>query len=168
MSSKVNILISYELIFKNSLKNNLLKIITILNFCFLLGIEETPRGNETRMLYAGPLDNSKAVFGVGRFHLVAEIHEEAGAYTNFDIDTNFVTVLPLREAYEAYGFDAEVKKYKDTGDSARTAMLLQVQYSFHNYQKFSACTYCTIYFKTLTLKINRCRSLPNCFIQLSR
>ena len=78
------------------------------------------------MLYAGPLDNSKANFGKGRFHLIAEIHEEAGAYTTYDIDTNFVTVLPSREAYEAYDFESEVKKFKDTGDSARTAMLLQV------------------------------------------
>ena len=78
------------------------------------------------MLYAGPLDNAKAVFGVGRFHLFAEVHEEAGAYTLYDINTNFPVILPTREAYEAYDFEGEVKKYKDTGDSSRTAMLLQV------------------------------------------
>ena len=63
---------------------------------------------------------------MGKFHLFAEIHEEAGAYTVFDIDTAFTVILPLREKYEAYDFSAEVKKYTDTGDSARTAMLLQV------------------------------------------
>ena len=62
-------------------------------------MEVTPRGNETRLLYAGPLDNSKAVFGVGKYHLFAEIHEEAGAYTVYDIDTTFVTVLPTREGF---------------------------------------------------------------------
>ena len=34
-------------------------------------VEQTARGNETRLLYAGPLDNTKAVFGVGKFHLFA-------------------------------------------------------------------------------------------------
>ena len=48
------------------------------------------------MLYAGPLDNSKAVLGVGKFHLFAEIHESAGAYTVSDIDTSFIVQMPTR------------------------------------------------------------------------
>ena len=65
-------------------------------------IEETPRGNETRLLYSGPLDKSKAVFGVGKYHLFAEIWDEAGAFSIYDIDTSFRTVLPTQELYEAF------------------------------------------------------------------
>ena len=63
---------------------------------FYLAIQETTKGNETTMLYAGPLDNSKAVLGVGKFHLFAEIHESAGAYTVADIDTSFIVQMPTR------------------------------------------------------------------------
>lgn len=93
------------------------------------GIEETPRGNETRLLYAGPLDNSKAVFGVGKVTLLAEIHDEAGAFAVYTIDPAFKTILPTKDAYFAFNFSAEVKKYSDTGDTSRTAMLLQVKFN---------------------------------------
>ena len=58
-------------------------------------VEVTPRGNETRLLYAGPLDNAKAVFGFGKFHLFAEIWDEAGAFATFDINTAFTTIILL-------------------------------------------------------------------------
>ena len=92
-------------------------------------VEVTPRGNETRLLYAGPLDSSKAVFGVGKFHLFAEIWDEAGAFATFDIDTAFTTILPSQEQYEAYDIAADVKKFKDTGDAGRIAMILQADAS---------------------------------------
>ena len=105
-------------------------------------VEQTARGNETRLLYAGPLDNTKAVFGVGRFHLFAgdtsnqtvpillrcvpEIHEEAGAFTVADIDTAFALVMPTQDQYESYDIRADIKKFKDIGDASRIAMILQV------------------------------------------
>ena len=92
-------------------------------------VEVTPRGNETRLLYAGPLDNSKAVFGVGKFHLFAEIWDEAGAYANFDIDTSFTTLLPTQEQYEAYDIAADIKAFKDVGDAGRISMILQADAS---------------------------------------
>ena len=91
--------------------------------------EETARGNETKLLYAGPLDNAKAVFGVGKYHLFAEIWEEAGAYATFDIDTAFTTKMPRQEQYESYDLIADLKAFKDVGDSARTAMILQADAS---------------------------------------
>ena len=109
-------------------------------------VEQTARGNETRLLYAGPLDNTKAVFGVGKFHLFAgnstpngslmllrqcllsppEIHEEAGAFTVADIDTGFTLVMPTQDQYESYDIRADIKKFKDIGDASRIAMILQV------------------------------------------
>ena len=106
-------------------------------------VEQTARGNETRLLYAGPLDNTKAVFGVGKFHLFAgtvrfshhshvietrvpEIHEEAGAFTVADIDTAFTLVMPTQDQYESYDIRADIKKFKDIGDASRIAMILQV------------------------------------------
>ena len=92
-------------------------------------MEVTPRGNETRLLYAGPLDNAKAVFGFGKFHLFAEIWDEAGAFASSDINTAFTTIMPTREQYEAYDIAADIKKYKDTGDAGRISMILQADAS---------------------------------------
>ena len=39
----------------------------------LLAVEEVQDGFKSRLLYAGPLDNAKVVFGVGRFRLNAEV-----------------------------------------------------------------------------------------------
>ena len=92
-------------------------------------VEETARGNETRLLYSGPLDNSKAVFGVGKYYLYAEIWDEAGAYSIYDIDTSFQAILPTQEQYDAYDIAGELKAFKDVGDGSRVAMILQA--SFH-------------------------------------
>ena len=40
----------------------------------------TDTGNETTLLYAGPLTNSEVVLPVGEFELQAEIYDEANAY----------------------------------------------------------------------------------------
>ena len=68
----------------------------------------------------------QAVFGVGKYHLYAEIWEEAGAYTVFDIDTAFRTVMPTQEQYESYDLTGDLKAFTDVGDSSRIAMILQV------------------------------------------
>ena len=90
-------------------------------------VEETARGNETRLLYSGPLDNSKAVFGVGKYYLYAEIWDEAGAYSIYDIDTSFQAILPTQEQYDAYDLAGELKAFKDVGDGSRVAMILQAR-----------------------------------------
>ena len=92
-------------------------------------IEETPRGNETRLLYSGPLDKSKAVFGVGKYYLYAEIWDEAGAYSTYDIETEFRLRLPTQEQYEAYDLTGDLKKFTDVGDGGRVAMILQADAS---------------------------------------
>ena len=81
------------------------------------------------MLGAGPLDNIKAVFGVGIFHLYAEVWDEAGAFTTHDIDQAFTTFLPTQDQYESYDINADVKAFKDVGDAARIAMILQADSS---------------------------------------
>ena len=92
-------------------------------------IEETPRGNETRLLYSGPLDKSKAVFGVGKYYLFAEIWDEAGAFSTYDIATEFRLVLPTQEQYEAYDLQGQLKAFTDVGDGGRVAMILQADAS---------------------------------------
>ena len=96
---------------------------------FSVVVEETARGNETRLLYAGPLDNAKALFGVGKYHLFAEIWEEAGAFAVYDIDKAFKTVMPTQEQYENYDKTADLKAFQDVGDSSRIAMILQADAS---------------------------------------
>ena len=39
----------------------------------LSAVEEVQDGYKSRLLYAGPLDNAKVIFGVGRFKLNAEV-----------------------------------------------------------------------------------------------
>jgi hypothetical protein len=112
-------------------------------FCSPLAVEEVQGGAlESKLLYAGPLDNAKVVFGVGQFQLKAEvcfmpslphvltldiqIWDEAGAFTIFTMETEFQTILPTQEQYEAYEKQADIQKYKDIGDASRIAMILQV------------------------------------------
>lgn len=57
-----------------------------------------------------------------------EIHESAGAYTLTDMDTSFVVEMPTRDQYEAYDFAGILKGFKDTGNTNRMAMMLQVIY----------------------------------------
>ena len=40
---------------------------------FITAVEEVQDGFKSRLLYAGPLDNAKVLFGVGRFKLNAEV-----------------------------------------------------------------------------------------------
>ena len=81
------------------------------------------------MLGAGPLDNIKAVLGVGIFHLYAEIWDEAGAFAIYNIDQEFTTILPTQEQYESYDINADIKEFKDVGDAPRIAMILQADAS---------------------------------------
>ena len=71
----------------------------------------------------------KAVFGVGVFHLYAEVWDEAGAFSLYDINQKFSTKLPTQEQYESYDINADVKKFKDVGDAPRIAMILQADAS---------------------------------------
>ena len=75
------------------------------------------------------MDNIKAVFGVGIFHLYAEIWEEAGAFTIYDIDQTYTTILPTQDQYESFDIAADVKTFKDIGDAGRIAMILQADAS---------------------------------------
>ena len=77
------------------------------------------------MLYSGPLPEAKVVLPMGEFHLIAEIHEEAGAYAEFDIDTRFPTYLPDQQDYEKVDIRAMLAKYAEIGDQARVSQILQ-------------------------------------------
>ena len=98
------------------------------------GKEQTDRGERTNMLYAGPLPEAKVVLPLGEFHLIAEIHEEAGAYAEFDIDLRFPTYLPDQQDYEKLDIRAMLKKYAEIGDQARVSQILQadVNISFNS------------------------------------
>ena len=86
--------------------------------------ENTDRGVQTSLLYAGPLPDAKVVLPMGEFHLVAEIHEEAGAYAEYDISTRFPTYLPDQQDYEKMDVTADLKKYAEIGDQARISQIL--------------------------------------------
>ena len=77
------------------------------------------------MLYSGPLPEAKVVLPMGEFHLIAEIHEEAGAYAQFDIDTRFPTYLPDQQDYEKVDIRAMLARYAEIGDQARVSQILQ-------------------------------------------
>ena len=60
----------------------------IKKYFFLIVTEVTPAGNQTTMLYAGPLSNSIVVLPVGIFDLFVEIYDEADAYGIYDVNKN--------------------------------------------------------------------------------
>ena len=77
---------------------------------------------EEHILYSGPSREVLVVFPVGEFRLFAEIHEEAHAYTTYDIDPFFTGYLPEQYDYEALDINAEVQLHK--ADQSRVAQIL--------------------------------------------
>ena len=45
----------------------------------------TEEGNQTTMLYAGPLPASEVVLPAGEFELFAEVYDEANAYGIYEV-----------------------------------------------------------------------------------
>ena len=97
-------------------------------FIFKL-ISSTPKGDEITMLYAGPLSEAKVIFPVGEFRLIAEIHEEAGAYTTYTINPKFSTVLPDEADYNSVDIQALLDQYTEIGDQSRVSQILQADAS---------------------------------------
>ena len=101
------------------------------------------------MLYSGPLPDSKVVLPLGEFKLLAEIHEEAGAYKEFVINQKFPTYLPDQSDYEAVDMKALLKTFSDVGDQARVSQILQADASI----RAEACWFnltCTLAQKGIT------------------
>ena len=87
-------------------------------------VQSSSRGEETTMLYSGPLSETKVIFPVGEFRLYAEIHEEAGAFSFYEIDPKFSTVLPDEADYAQLDIKTLLKEYNDIGDQARVSQIL--------------------------------------------
>jgi hypothetical protein len=51
--------------------------------------QQTPNGNQTQVLYSGPLSSVVAVYPAGTFDLQAEIWDGNGAFTTYTIDPVF-------------------------------------------------------------------------------
>ena len=81
------------------------------------------------MLYSGPLPDAKVVLPLGTFELMAEVHEEAGAYTKHQIEARFPTYLPDEKDYKAVDLTAMLKRYSEVGDQARVSQILQADAS---------------------------------------
>ena len=87
-------------------------------------VEDTGNGLETKVLYSGPDRTGKVVLPVGEFRLYAEIHEEAEAFTVFDIKSAFSTILPTQDEYESMDVKKVMDSYSITGDQARVSQML--------------------------------------------
>lgn len=92
-------------------------------------IKTTDKGTEMSVLYSGPLPDAKVVLPLGTFELMAEIHEEAGAYTKFQINPRFPTYLPDEADYKAVDLTAMLKRFAEVGDQARVSQILQADAS---------------------------------------
>lgn len=83
-------------------------------------VETSANGEKlTTTMYSGPVREATVVFPVGEFHLFAEIHEEAQAFTVFDIDTRFSTIMPTQAEYETIDVDKLVKDSRDTSTASQ-------------------------------------------------
>mgnify|MGYP000150002773 CR=1 FL=1 len=91
--------------------------------------QQKARGEETTVLAAGPLAETKAVLPVGEFFLFAEIHDEAGAFATFPISTTFNVFLPDQTDYEEVDMKAALDYFTKTGDQARVSQILQADVS---------------------------------------
>ena len=89
----------------------------------------TEKGTEMSVLYSGPLPDAKVVLPLGTFELMAEVHEEAGAYTKHQIEARFPTYLPDEKDYKAVDLTAMLKRYSEVGDQARVSQILQADAS---------------------------------------
>ena len=61
-----------------------MNVILTLFFCISVN-QVTSGGNQTTMLYAGPLPASEVVLPIGEFELYAEVYDEANAYGVYEV-----------------------------------------------------------------------------------
>ena len=78
----------------------------------------------TFILASGPLAEIEAVFPIGSFLIAAEIHEEAGASTEFIIMDHLDVLLPEQNEYEQFDLEENLRESKVNGNQNRVAQIL--------------------------------------------
>ena len=74
---------------------------------------------------SGPLAVIEAVFPRGSFLIAAEIHEEAGAFTEFILMDHIDILLPEQDEYEQFDIEENLRESKVNGNQNRVAQILQ-------------------------------------------
>ena len=76
------------------------------------------------ILASGPLAEIEAVFPQGSFLIGAEVHEEAGAFTEFTIMEHLDILLPEQDEYEQYELEKNLEEAKLNGNQNRASQIL--------------------------------------------
>ena len=79
----------------------------------------------TFVLASGPLAEIEAIFPQGSYQITAEIHEEAGAFTDYIIKDHIDILLPDQDEYEEFNLEEKLREAKVNGNQNRVSQILQ-------------------------------------------
>ena len=79
----------------------------------------------TFVLASGPLAEIEAIFPQGSYQIAAEIHEEAGAFTDYIIKDHIDILLPDQDEYEEFNLEEKLREAKVNGNQNRVSQILQ-------------------------------------------
>ena len=97
-----------------------------IKFSFFILVQSLLDGKgSTFILASGPLAEIEAVFPRGSFLIAAEIHEEAGAFTEFILMDHIDILLPEQDEYEQFDIEEHLRVSKVNGNQNRVAQILQ-------------------------------------------
>ncbi len=79
---------------------------------------------QTTILYAGPLKAAYVHLPLGSFEVLAEVHEEAGAFATYIIKSAMDLILPDESAYEKFDVVKKIEEAQQQGDQNTANQLL--------------------------------------------
>ena len=89
------------------------------------------------VLSSGPLREIIAVFPAGSFDVLADVYDEAGAYTTVVIQSQFFVLGPEKVDYDSFNLKEVVKQAKANGDSNLLAQILSADVSNKHSTKYN-------------------------------
>ena len=87
---------------------------------------------ETSMLAAGPLKSVIAHLPLGSYEVLAEVYEEAGAFTTYQIKPNLDLLMPDKIDYDEFMVKNKIEQAKLLGDKNMVNQLLMADVSDNN------------------------------------
>ena len=97
-------------------------------FCLVLSQSD----GTSLILSSGPLIEVEAMLPLGSFSVIAQVYDEAGAFSDYTIKQNFAVLIPDQGEYEDFYFDAKVADAKGNGDVNQVGLLLNADVSSCN------------------------------------
>ena len=87
--------------------------------------------DEVSLLYSSPTETTKVRFPYGNFRVMAEIFDEAGAYSTYEIADLVTFVLPDEDDYYSFDVANSLSLASAAGDQFSISQILAADVNIH-------------------------------------